>query len=108
MRAVMASLDGEKTEIMEVPSDLIEHDGYIGIHTRQEAPGAFPNGTRIKKVTYTEGDSTEIGQKGTVLGSIAVDLEEDVPYFYFVEWDWKPRHAVGIVSVKIGLADEKN
>jgi len=89
---------------------LALHPGYIGVFTRGEAPGAFKNGTRIRKVLFEKGDGHPIGALGTVLGSIRAPAEVRAqfpaagPYFYFVEWDARPRVAVGVASAKIGEA----
>lgn len=65
------------------------------------APGAYELGTRIKKVKGEPGDSTPIGDEGTVLSSVR---NEDVApnVFYFVEWDHTPGLPVGIIDWKIG------
>lgn len=77
-----------------------------------EALGAIPNGARIQKVAEEDGDTTPIGAWGTVLSSLdAREATErvrellpagaqNVTYFYFVEWDWRP-------GVPIGLGDWK-
>ena len=83
--------------------------GYFGAHSRDQAEGAIPNGTRVRKLKADPGgDRTPNGTLGTVLGSI--DAEQIDPaltrryggkYFYFVEWSNKPGVAVGVVDVKI-------
>jgi hypothetical protein len=82
------------------------HPGYTGRHTRGQAPGAIPNGTRIVKQNSEQGDSQLDGALGCVLGSIKTPAGTKgkypgVAYFYFVEWDALPRAAVGIISTKI-------
>ena len=81
------------------------YPGYYGAFTKDQAPGAFPNGSRIVKHAVEEGDGTLLGHRGTVLGSM---LEPEVsPFiFYFVEWDTRPRAAVCVVSWKIALLNE--
>lgn len=81
------------------------YPGWAGMHTRREAPGAFPNGTRVVKILDEPGDTHLVGSLATVLGSIPAPaaLRVIAPYFYFVEWDVLPRVAVGVASVKIGL-----
>lgn len=79
---------------------LKEHEGYTGVFTRHQADGAlYPNNTRIVKALSEVGDSHPTGSVGTVLGSIKVD---DLPTFYFVEWDARPKVAVGILEYKLG------
>lgn len=76
-------------------SDLQEEPGWLGVFTRQQAPGAIQNGTTIVKSAMGPGDGTPIGTRGTVLGSFS--MEPFMPgFFYFVEWENKPRVAVGI------------
>jgi hypothetical protein len=86
------------------------YPGWIGIHTRAQAPGAMPNGTRIVKAALEAGDAHPLGSAGRIIGSIAADYETarrfDAPFFYFVEWDDAPRIAIGVNSAKIKCADE--
>jgi hypothetical protein len=80
------------------------YPGYVGLHTREQAPGAMPNGTRVVKVMFEKGDTHPIGSIGTVLGSLTADPNPVVPgveHFYFIEWDDQPRLAVGVVNLKI-------
>ena len=99
--------------------------GYAGVFTRHEAEGAIPNGTRIVKVAV-DGDGSEdahpIGARGVVLGSLefppgavaevrqelaAKGLDvPDVTFAYFVEWEARPRVAVGVMDWKIARADD--
>lgn len=88
--------------------------GWRGWFTREQALGAWRNGTRIVKVAVEEGDAHPVGSLGTVLGSMAAPPEMIAQLttefgrrsrvLYFVEWDDLPRHAVGVVSAKIGPA----
>jgi hypothetical protein len=80
------------------------HPGYIGAFTKNEAPQCYRNGTRIRKTVHQEGDATPVGGRGTVLGSI---FHPELGGFYFVEWDHKPKVAVGVAAVKIGLLEEE-
>lgn len=87
---------------------LGEEDGWVGVFTRDQVEGAIPNGTRIVKARRESGDATTIGTQGTVLGSIdAASLGQQAPdgtpvtYVYFVEFDSRPRVAVGIMDWKI-------
>lgn len=92
-------------------NDIREYPGYVGAHTRNEAVGAFPNGTRIRKCLAEEGDAHPVGVIGSVLGSIAVpetaeELHKISPYCYFVEWDDQPKKAVFTAGKKIEIHQE--
>lgn len=82
---------------------ISQEPGWIGMFTRNEALGAWRNGTRVRKRNSQPDDATTDGTLGTVLGSIG-DAEV---LFYFVEWDDKPRFAVGVMAAKVGHADMK-
>lgn len=82
--------------------------GWHGAFTRHHVPGAMPNGTRIVKAREEGRDATPIGTGGTVLGSLDGNLVEDfnpdggrIRFFYFVEWDNRPRVAVAVMDWKI-------
>lgn len=82
--------------------------GWLGGFTRNQAPGAHPNGSRVVKVREEDGDSTPLGTGGTVLGSLdgsALGYRNPdgsvVRFAYFVEWEDKPRVAVGVLDWKI-------
>lgn len=64
-------------------------------------PGAMEAGTRIEKVRGEPGDSTAIGDQGTVLSSIR-DERVGPNTFYFVAWDHAPGVPVGVIDWKIG------
>ena len=93
---------------MPKPPTIRHYPGWIGLFTREEADGAWPNGTRIVKTLTEKGDGHQRGALGTVIGSIQapVDVAQkyDAGYFYFVEWDSDPRVAVGVISLKIARA----
>jgi hypothetical protein len=74
------------------------YPGWLGVHTREQAPGAMPNGTRVRKVALDPGDAHPIGALATILGS--VQHAQHGPC-YFVEWDAKPRAAVFVAGFKI-------
>lgn len=78
------------------------YPGWAGAHTRDQAPGAIPNGTRVRKLKDDPGDLHPIGSEATVLGSIH---HLAVGYGYFVEWDASPRTAVFVVPWKIEPVD---
>jgi hypothetical protein len=72
------------------------------MHTRDEAPGAMKNGTRVRKVVSESGDAHPLGSLATVLGSLH---HPTLGYAYFVEWDDRPRTATAVVGAKIDRAD---
>jgi len=58
-----------------------------------QAPGAIPNGTRVKKVVCESGDGHPIGSTGVVLGSVGPGYIPQLgreAYGYWVEWDEDP------------------
>lgn len=96
------------TEQEEFFNDLGHHDDYAGMFSRGQAEGAIPNGTRIIKRNSEEGDSTPDGTGGVILGSIngvkagvPAAIANGVTYLYFVEWDDKPKVAIGTVDKKV-------
>jgi hypothetical protein len=86
---------------------VTEHDGYFGVFTRETYPGALPSGTRVRKTRFDPGDSTPEGSLGTILGSTGhPDMIEKFGPFYFIEWDDKPRVAVGMAGIKLESVEE--
>lgn len=81
--------------------EFIQEEGMFGLFTRHQDDGAIENGRRIFKTNSMEGDATPDGTPGTVLGSVAVDVDGVRQFFYFVEWADKPRYAVGAMGFKI-------
>lgn len=61
--------------------------GRLIVLTRKEAPGAWPNGTRIVKMDRRPGDTHAVGAQARVIGSACAP---DGEYGYFVEWDDAP------------------
>lgn len=92
----------DEAEQFAAENGIAEHDGYAGLFTRQNAPGAIPAGTRIRKAIFVMGDTTPVGALGAVLGSIS---HPEFGFAYFVEWDHAPRCAVFCMAVKIARAD---
>lgn len=88
---------------------LRTEEGWQGFFTREEAPGAYENGTRIEKTNSAPGDGHHDGETGTVLGSLSAQdavnelgaQPKDSDLAYFIEWDDMPRMAVGIGSARI-------
>jgi hypothetical protein len=62
------------------------------VFTRNEAPGALRNGTRVEKSDFRPTDAHQIGAKATVLGSLGPIEYEGIPqvFGYFLEWDDAP------------------
>lgn len=83
-------------------TELQNEPGWVGMFTREQAPGALPNGTVIEKATWEAGDAHPIGTRGVVLGSFFPP--EHNTLFYFVEWRPKPHMAVGVTAKKIRRA----
>lgn len=81
-----------------IENDLRLYPGWRGIHTREQAGGAIPNGTRVRKIDGKPGDVHQVGSLATVLGSLH---DAKVGYGYFVEWDMQPRAAVFVIAGKI-------
>lgn len=77
------------------------HPGYTGAFTRDQAPGALPNGTRIMKANSEDGDGHQDGARGTVLGSISHPDVHGGAVMYFIEWDARPKVAVGTIGFKV-------
>jgi hypothetical protein len=71
--------------------------GYTGAHTRDQADGAWPSGTAVKKVRSTHFDARPDGDTGVILGSLRLRSA----IMYFVEWDSAPNTAVAIVGWKL-------
>ncbi len=85
--------------------DLRLEPGWFGAFTREEAPGALKNGTRIVKVWCEAGDATRLGIQGTVLGSIIHPSIDSGNPMYFIEWDNRLRCAVGTITKKIAAVE---
>lgn len=76
------------------------HAGWVGPFTRREAPGAWRNGTRIRKCNSEPDDEVRDGTEGTVLGSIFIPEAFAFPA-YFVAWDPSPRRAIFVIGLKV-------
>lgn len=77
---------------------LRPYPGWHGMFTRNQAPGAYRNGTRVVKIATDVGDTHPLGATATVLGSL---YHPKVGFGYFVEWDSHRRSAVFVVPWKI-------
>jgi hypothetical protein len=115
-------------EARKICGPFIQEEGILGVFTRGEAPGAIPNGATVEKINSDDGDATEDGTKGVVVGSISVPddrpaLEElfevadgatgtmepapDEQYVYFVQWETYQTYVFGIREIRIKhLPDE--
>lgn len=68
------------------------------------APGALPNGTRVKKINSQPPDATQDGMLGTIEGSIGPVVVEGPfkdQYGYFVRWDHRKDLQVFITSTRV-------
>lgn len=86
------------------------HPGYAGAFTRGQAQGAYECGSRVIKANSEAGDANPDGSLGTVLGSIKAPSGMSNPAYagkimYFVEWDARPKHAIGIIETKLKLGN---
>lgn len=75
-------------------------DPAFGVFTRDQAYGAWPNGSRVRKAAVHEGDAHQVGALATVIGSVG-PLDHPVlglAFAYFVEWDDVPGVAVLIAN----------
>lgn len=87
----------------------IDADGMAFISG--EAPGAFPNGTRVVKCNSGEKGHPD-GTRGRILASHSVAefapqfLETMGPFSYFVEWDPTPGVPVGCGSRKVRAEEQ--
>jgi hypothetical protein len=72
--------------------------------TGDEAPGAWPNGSRVRKAT-PDGEAIPLGARGTVMGSLgpfdAAPMQS--PFAYFVEWEGWPGVVFFVRSAKLSL-----
>lgn len=67
--------------------------------TTDQAMGAWPNGMRIRKTVFGEGDAHAVGEEGVIVGSLG---PYEGQYCYFVRWDDMPRAPVFVEGRKIG------
>lgn len=109
----------------QLPAPFIVNPEVYGdnIFTRNEADGAWPNGTKVRKIYAEEGEgefaanerATAIGEIGTVIGSIETDIPpkgtpefrsidphlRDAQIAYFIEWQQAPNECVAAVDKKL-------
>jgi len=77
-------------------------------YTRNQAPGAIPNGAVVEKVNTKQGDTHPDGARATVVVSFGPVDELPGRYFYFVEWEDLPGLPVGIGGDRIGIPERQN
>jgi hypothetical protein len=85
--------------------DFREEPGWVGVFTRNQELGTWRNGTRVRKTNSEPGDATPNGTLGTVLGSISSPEVQDGAVMYFIEWDNRPKVAVGCMGFKLEYAE---
>jgi len=88
---------------------LLNAARVLGIaFTDAQAPGAWPNGSRLVKTKLEKGDAHQIGAMATVIGSLgpARDEQTGATYGYFVLWDEPPGDYVPVfvVDSRVALA----
>ncbi len=94
--------------ITKPPKIEISDEGFQ--FTSDEAPGAFPNGTRVAKINSQPGDARPDGSRATVIGSIGPiphPLTGRTTYGYFVSSPSIP-HPVFITGDRIELVKNEN
>jgi len=94
-------------EIMTVDEfkSLQNNNEDVGIlYVTNQAVGAFPNGSRVRKVTSDPGDTHKIGDQARVIGSVGPAPEFGGEYGYYVNWDDMPDVPVFIRGRKLALS----
>lgn len=68
----------------------------------EQAPGAIPNGSKIKKVNSSADDGHRDGDQATVIGSLGpAEIQGRKAYGYFVVWDDTPEVPCFIAEFRI-------
>lgn len=104
----------------EIPAPFMQEPDKYGpsVFTREEAPGALPNGTLVRKTYEEEGDATPLGTVGTLIGSLPndtsiiparerVNIDPQIlasEFAYFIEWRSSPHTVIGCMSAKVEKA----
>lgn len=88
---------------MKVEITWADDPGWAGAYTRQQAKGAMPNGTKVRKVRSQPKDGHQDGAMGTVIGSFTATEPMEVEgcivrTFYFIEWEDMPK--IGVCSAE--------
>jgi hypothetical protein len=98
----------ENYDIAAVARTIRNHEGYVGAFTREQAPGAIPNGATVVKQSSEPKDGNSDGAHGIVLGSIYIDEPDprwpDIRHVYWVEWENYPRWAATVIDRKVRAA----
>jgi hypothetical protein len=75
-------------------------------YTRDQAEGAIPNGTRVRKINVEPRDAHPEGAEAVVVGSIGpAPWKGKMTYGYFVEWDDTPGIPVFITGTRIEVKE---
>lgn len=91
---------GQKNKEIDM-NDIKYWPGWTGAFTRDEALGAWKNGTPVVKANSEPGDAHPDGTPGVVLGSISHPSVQNGAVFYFIEWAPRPRTAVVAGAIKV-------
>lgn len=104
---------------MNLPEPFKTSPRYPGcIYVTEQAPGAIPNGTIVRKVDQDDdgSDRTPIGTQGVVIGSLKADPQNELTksqlarlaprfrnqtHLYFIEWRTTPKQVIGCMGSKI-------
>ena len=78
-------------------------DDLFAIGSTNQAPGAWPNGTRVFKVDCEPGDIHLAGSRGTVLDHVT-NREEGI--VYYVRWDSLPGSQPWIARIHLVQVSE--
>jgi hypothetical protein len=94
--------------LLEFLKKYADETDLLAAVVREEAEGAYPNGTRVTKTERAPSDAHGPGDEGTVLGSIGPSEFEghENGYGYFVEWDDLPGVPVFTASWRLRRVDE--
>ena len=85
--------------------------------------GRWPKGTRVKKINTKPGDTHQDGAEGTIVGALGPaspsqraeliielakkNINGDIEYIYWVEWDDTPGIPVAITDNRIEPIEEQ-
>jgi len=98
--------------VVEVETDLgggfRYEPGYVGAFTRNQAKGAWPNGSRVEKIKEEKGDHHEIGERAVILGSMFDPQQPLAGIMYFIEWDRSPGMAIACLAWKLRSVNDKH